>query len=276
MSNTYQIFLISDSTGETLDRIFLSLKAQFQNIDYKVNSYSFTRTENQILKILDLAMKEKNSIILYTIVDNNLAKFLANKSDEMKIPCFGVLGSLILSFSKLFNQKASHEPSGQHALNEEYYNRIEAIQFTMNHDDGNLINDIDKSDIILLGVSRTSKTPTSIYLANKGLKTANIPLVNETSVPVFLKKNPNKFCIIGLTTEAERLVDIRKNRMNSLKETKSQDYTNLEKIKMEISDAKEMFRKYKWPSIDVTRKSVEETAAAVIKIHEIYLNKKNG
>ena len=276
MSNTYQIFLISDSTGETLDRIFLSLKAQFQNIEYKVNSYSFTRTENQVLKILDLAMKEKNSIILYTIVDNNLAKFLANKSDEMRIPCFGVLGSLILSFSKLFNQKASHEPSGQHVLNEEYYNRIEAIQFTMNHDDGNLINDIDKSDIILLGVSRTSKTPTSIYLANKGLKTANIPLVNQSSVPDFLKKNPDKFCVIGLNTEAERLVDIRKNRMNSLKETKNQDYTNLEKIKMEISDAKEMFKKYKWPTIDVTRKSVEETAAAVIKIHEIYLSKKNG
>ena len=276
MSNTYQIFLISDSTGETLDRIFLSLKAQFQNIEYKVNSYSFTRTENQVLKILDLAMKEKNSIILYTIVDNNLAKFLANKSDEMRIPCFGVLGSLILSFSKLFNQKASHEPSGQHVLNEEYYNRIEAIQFTMNHDDGNLINDIDKSDIILLGVSRTSKTPTSIYLANKGLKTANIPLVNQSSVPEFLKKNPDDFCVIGLTTEAERLVDIRKNRMNSFKETKSQDYTNLEKIKMEISDAKEMFKKYKWPTIDVTRKSVEETAAAVIKIHEIYLSKKNG
>ena len=276
MSNTYQIFLISDSTGETLDRIFLSLKAQFQNIEYKVNSYSFTRTENQVLKILDLAMKEKNSIILYTIVDNNLAKFLANKSDEIRIPCFGVLGSLILSFSKLFNQKASHEPSGQHVLNEEYYNRIEAIQFTMNHDDGNLINDIDKSDIILLGVSRTSKTPTSIYLANKGLKTANIPLVNQSSVPEFLKKNPDDFCVIGLTTEAERLVDIRKNRMNSLKETKSQDYTNLEKIKMEISNAKEMFKKYKWPTIDVTRKSVEETAAAVIKIHEIYLSKKNG
>ena len=119
MSNTYQIFLISDSTGETLDRIFLSLKAQFKNIDYKINSYSFTRTENQILKILDLAKSQPNSIILYTIVDNNLAKFLANSCDEKKIPCFGVLGSLILSFSKLFNQKASHEPSGQHVLNEE-------------------------------------------------------------------------------------------------------------------------------------------------------------
>ena len=276
MSNTYQIFLISDSTGETLDRIFLSLKAQFQNIEYKVNSYSFTRTENQILKILDLAKSQPNSIILYTIVDNNLAKFLANNCDEKKIPCFGVLGSLILSFSKLFNQEASHEPSGQYALNEEYYNRIEAIQFTMNHDDGNLLNDVEKSDIILLGVSRTSKTPTSIYLANKGYKTTNIPLVNHNSLPDNLKKNPEAFCVIGLTSEAERLADIRKNRINSLKETKSQDYTNLEIIRKEVDDAKATFKKYKWPTIDVTRKSVEETAASVIKIHEIYLSKKNG
>ena len=276
MTNSYQIFLISDSTGETLDRIFLSLKAQFKNIEYKVNSYSFTRTENQILKIIDLTSKEPNPIILYTIVDNNLAKYLANKCNEKKIPCFGVLGSLILSFSKLFNQKASHEPSGQHALNEEYYDRIEAIQYTMNHDDGNLLNDIGKSDIILLGVSRTSKTPTSIYLANKGFKTANIPLVNQKSIPDILKKEPQNFCVIGLTTEAERLVDIRKNRMNSLKETKSQDYTDLEKIKKEVQDAKELFKKYSWPSIDVTRKSVEETAASIIKIHEIYISKKNG
>ena len=276
MGNIYQIYLISDSTGETLDRIFLSLKAQFANIEYKVNSYSFTRTENQISKILDIAIKEKNSIILYTIVDNNLAKFLANKCDEKKIPCFGVLGNLILNFSKLFNQKASHEPSGQHVLNEEYYNRIEAIQFTMNHDDGNLLNDISKSDIILLGVSRTSKTPTSIYLANKGFKTANIPLVNQSSIPEEIKANPQKFCVVGLTTEAERLVDIRKNRMNSLKETNNQDYTNLENIKKEVQEAKKLFQKYKWPAIDVTRKSVEETAASVIKIHEIFLSKING
>ena len=276
MANTYQIFLISDSTGETLDRIFLSLKAQFKNIDYKVNSYSFTRTENQIHKILDLAIKEENSIILYTIVDNNLAKFLANTCDKKKIPCFGVLGSLILNFSKLFNQKASHEPSGQHALNDEYYDRIEAIQFTMNHDDGNLLNDVEKSDIILLGVSRTSKTPTSIYLANKGFKTANIPLVNKNSIPKNLKENPQNFCIIGLTTEAERLADVRKNRINSLKDKKNQDYTNLDKIKKEVEEAKNTFKKYKWPTIDVTRKSVEETAASIIKIYEIFSNKKNG
>ena len=272
MNNTYQIYLISDSTGETLDRIFLALKAQFLNIDYKVHSYSFTRTENQILKILEDAKKKPNAIILYTIVDNSLAKYLANASEEKNIPCFGVLGNLILNFSKILNQKATHEPSGQHILNEEYYDRIEAIQFTMNHDDGNLINEIEKSDIILVGVSRTSKTPTSIYLANKGFKTSNIPLVNENSLPEKLKENPKLSCVVGLSTEPERLADLRKNRMNSLRETENINYTNLENIKKEVLDAKKTFQKYKWPLIDVTRKSVEETAASIIKIHEIYLN----
>ena len=272
MSNTYQIYLISDSTGETLDRIFLALKAQFSNIEYKINSFSFTRTENQILKILENADKNTHSIILYTIVDDNLAKYLTDSSNKKKIPCFSVLGNLILNFSKILNQKASHEPSGQHVLNEEYYERIEAIQFTMNHDDGNLVNDIEKSDIILVGVSRTSKTPTSIYLANKGFKTSNIPLVNENSLPKQLKENPQVTCVVGLNTEPERLVDLRKNRMNSLKETENKNYTNIEDIKKEILDAKKTFQKYKWPTIDVTRKSVEETAASVIKIHEIYLN----
>ncbi|MDC0167013.1 kinase/pyrophosphorylase [Candidatus Pelagibacter sp.] len=272
MSNTYQIYLISDSTGETLERIFLALKAQFKNIEYKIHSYSFTRTENQILKILEDAQIKDNSIILYTIVDNNLAKYLANTSDKKKIPCFGVLGNLILNFSKILNQKASHEPSGQHILNDEYYDRIEAIQFTMNHDDGNLTNEIDKSDIILVGVSRTSKTPTSIYLANKGFKTSNIPLVNENSLPEKLKRNPQFTCVVGLSTEPERLADLRKNRMNSLKETDNTNYTNLEDIKDEVMKAKKTFKKYKWPVIDVTRKSVEETAASIIKIHEIYSN----
>ncbi len=272
MSNTYQIYLISDSTGETLDRIFLALKAQFLNIEYNVHSYSFTRTENQILKILEDAKKNENSIILYTIVDNNLAKYLANVSQDKKIPCFGILGNLILNFSKILNQKATHEPSGQHILNEEYYDRIEAIQFTMNHDDGNLINEVDKSDIILVGVSRTSKTPTSIYLANKGFKTSNIPLINENSLPEILKQNPKMTCVVGLSTEPQRLADLRKNRMNSLKERENIKYTDLENIKEEVLNAKRTFQKYKWPLIDVTRKSVEETAASIIKIHEIYLN----
>ena len=270
MNNSYQIYLISDATGETLDRIFIAIKAQFKNIDYKIHTFSFTRTENQILKILENAEKEKNSIILYSIVDSNLAKSLAEISDNKRIPCFDVLGDLILSFSKLLNQKASNQPSGQYALNDEYYKRIEAIQFTMNHDDGNLVKEIKKSDIILLGVSRTSKTPTAIYLANKGFKTSNIPLINDNSIPNVLKENPKLSCVVGLNTEPERLVEIRKNRMNSLKENTNKLYTDLDQIKKEVDMAKNTFKKYKWPAIDVTRKSVEETAASVIKIYEIY------
>jgi len=269
MNKTYEIYLISDSTGETLDRIFLALQAQFSNFKYKSHQYAFTRTENQILKILETCKRKKNSIILYTIVDTKLVNFLALISEREKIPCFGVLGDLILSFSKLFNQKASRIPSGQHVMNEEYYERIEAIQFSMNHDDGNLINDIKKSDIILLGVSRTSKTPTSIYLANRGYKTSNIPLVNKNSLPYILKKKPKLACVVGLTTEPERLVDIRRNRMTALKETETTTYTDYEKIAKEVEEAKKLFKKYNWPTVDVTRKSVEETAASIIKIYEI-------
>ncbi len=268
MKNTHQIYLISDSTGETLDRIFMALKAQFNNFDYELNQFSFTRTENQITTILKEAKKKESPIILYTVVNSSLAKFLAQTSNEMAIPCFGVLGDLILNFSKILNEKATHKPSGQHVLDEEYYKRIEAIQFTMNHDDGNQTENIMESDIILIGVSRTSKTPTSIYLANKGLKTSNIPLVNDMNIPLDVI-NSKKLCVVGLITEAERLFDIRRNRLNSLKENEASEYTDIEKIRDEVEKSKKIFKKNKWPIIDVTRKSVEETAASIIKIFEI-------
>ena len=273
MSNTYQIYLISDSTGETLDRIFTAIKAQFKNINYKIHTYSFTRTKNQILKILSDAEKYSNSIILYSIVDNELAKFLGNTSSEKKIPCFGVLGDLILSFSKLLNQKATHKPSAQHVLDEDYYKRIEAIQFTMTHDDGKKNEDVEKADIILLGVSRTSKTPTSIYLANRGFKTLNIPLVLDQKIPDFLKTNNDRLCVIGLTADPERLAEIRKTRANTNNNIDLKLYTDVEKIKEEVDSSKTMFKKFNWPMIDVTRRSVEETAASIIKIYEIKKNK---
>ena len=273
MINTYNIYLISDSTGETLERIFLAIKAQFKNFDYKTHYYSFTRTENQISKILEASGKNSNSIVLYTIVDNKLAKHLSDECNKKNIPCFGILGDLIISFSNLLDQKALNVPSRQHIMDDEYYKKIEAIQFTMNHDDGNSVDDIEKSDIILLGVSRTSKTPTSIYLANKGMKISNIPLVNENSVPDLLKKNPQKKCVVGLTAEPDRLVDLRKNRMQSIKDNENTEYTNLDKVQKEMDEARKLFQKYKWPSIDVTRKSVEETAASVLKIHDIFNQK---
>ena len=269
MKNTHEIFLISDSTGETIDRIFTALKAQFKDFSYKTQQFSFTRTENQISEILKEAKTKKNIIILYTLVDQKLALFLSELSKKNSIPCFGVLGELIENFSKILNKQSLNIPSRQHKLNEEYYERVEAIQFTMRHDDGNDVKDIEESDIILLGVSRTSKTPTSIYLANRGYKTSNIPLVNENSIPEKIKKNKKKICVVGLTTDPERLIDLRKNRLRSLKENEKTDYTNLKKISEEVKAARKTFKKYKWPVIDVTRKSVEETAASIIKIHEI-------
>ena len=272
MNEKYNVYLVSDSTGETLDRIFLSLQSQFKNFKYEKKEFFFVRTEQQVDKIINTGSKGDNPIILYTIVETKLAKYLSKKSEQANIPCFGVLGSLILAFSKLLNQKAIHKPSAQHVLDEDYYKRIEAIQFTMSHDDGKITEDLSKSDVILLGVSRTSKTPTSIYLANRGFKTTNIPLVPNQEIPNELKDKDFKSCVIGLFADPERLSDIRRNRVALMQENRSSNYTDIESIKQEVEESKSLFKKFNWPTIDVTRKSVEETAASIIKIHEIYLN----
>ncbi len=273
MNKIYQVYQVSDSTGETLDRIFLAIKAQFSNFDCKTIHYSFTRTENQIDKIISKSKTERNIIILYTIVDDNLAKYLTKETKKNNIPCFEVLGNLIADFSKLLNQEASRKPSGQHILDKEYYKRIEAVRFTMSHDDGKIISDLDKSDVILVGISRTSKTPTSIYLANRGYKVSNIPIVPNKNIPPQLIENPKKICIIGFVCDAMRLLDVRRNRIHSMQEDRVGDYTSEKEILNELENSKKMFKKYNWPVIDVTRKSVEETAASIIKILDI-LNSK--
>ena len=272
MNEKYNVYLVSDSTGETLDRIFLSLKSQFANFTYEKKEYAFVRTEQQIDKIIKECTDLENAIILYTIVESKLAKYIAGQSQKNNVPCFGILGNLILSFSKLLNQKAIHKPSAQHVLDEDYYKRIEAIQFTMSHDDGKKVDDVNNADVILLGVSRTSKTPTSIYLANRGYKTINIPLVLNQNMPEGLNQN-TKACIVGLVADPERLADIRRNRVAIMKDHNLKEYTNLEFIKKEINDSKNLFKKNNWPIIDVTRRSVEETAASILKIIEIKKNK---
>ena len=268
MNEKYNVYLVSDSTGETLDRIFLSLKSQFANFEYEKKEFAFVRTEQQIDKIIKECNQIKNSLILYTIVETRLAKYLSNKSDKSDVPCFGILGNLILSFSKLLNQKAIHKPSAQHVLDDDYYKRIEAIQYTMAHDDGKKVDDVNDADVILLGVSRTSKTPTSIYLANRGYKTVNVPLVLDHKIPEGLEGN-KKSCIVGLIADPERLADIRRNRVAIMNDRSLKDYTNLDFIKSEVERSKKLFKKNNWPIIDVTRRSVEETAASILKIIEI-------
>ena len=227
MNEKYNVYLVSDSTGETLDRIFLSLKSQFANFEYEKKEFAFVRTEQQIDKIINECNKVENSLILYTIVETKLAKYIASRSEKNKVPCFGILGNLILSFSKLLNQKAIHKPSAQHVLDEDYYKRIEAIQFTMSHDDGKKVDDLKNADVILLGVSRTSKTPTSIYLANRGYKTINIPLVLNQQLPEDLLSN-KKACVIGLIADPERLADIRRNRVAIMNDHKLKEYTDID------------------------------------------------
>ena len=273
MNKIYQIYQVSDSTGETLDRIFLAIKAQFSNFNCKTIHYSFTRTKNQVDKIISQSKIEKNIIILYTIVDNKLAKYLADETKKNNTPCFDIFSSLISDFSKLLKQEANRKPSGQHTLDEEYYKRIEAVQFTMSHDDGKITSDLDKSDVILVGISRTSKTPTSIYLANRGYKVANIPFIPNKDMPSQLIEGSKKTCVIGLVCDATRLLDVRRNRIQSMHEDRPGNYTNEKEILIELENSKKIFKKYNWPIIDVTRKSVEETAASIIKILDI-LNSK--
>ena len=273
MNKIYQIYQVSDSTGETLDRIFLAIKAQFSNFNCKTIHYSFTRTKNQVDKIISQSKIEKNIIILYTIVDKKLAKYLANETKKNNTPCFEILGNLISDFSKLLKQEANRKPSGQHTLDEEYYKRIEAVQFTMSHDDGKITSDLNKSDVVLVGISRTSKTPTSIYLANRGYKVANIPFIPNKDMPSQLIEGSKKTCVIGLVCDATRLLDVRRNRIQSMHEDRPGNYTNEKEILIELENSKKIFKKYNWPIIDVTRKSVEETAASIIKILDI-LNSK--
>ena len=269
MNKVYQVYQVSDSTGEALDRIFLAIKAQFLDFECKTIHYSFTRTENQIDKIISKCKEEKNVIVLYTIIDKSLSKSLSVKCKENNIPSFEILGNIISDFSKLLKKEPIRKPGGQHVLDEEYYKRIEAVQFTISHDDGKIISDLEKSDVVLVGISRTSKTPTSIYLANRGYKVANIPIIPNKNIPNKLIENSKNICVIGLVCDPTRLSDVRRNRVQSMHEDRPGDYINEEAILNELDNSKKLFKKYNWPIIDVTRKSVEETAASIIKILDI-------
>ena len=268
MNRKYNIFLVSDSTGETLDRIFLALKAQFENFNNTLHHFSFVRTEAQIKTLLEKCQKLGNPIILYTLVEIPITSILLAETKKNNIPCFGVLDYLIPKFEDILNKRANHKPSGQHILNKEYYKKISAMQFSIEHDDGQKLESILESDIIILGISRTSKTPTTIYLANKGFKSSNIPIIPNQKISEEILKN-KKVTIVGLLADPERLVDIRKNRLSTLSEDKHTSYVDLEKIKGEIEESRKIFKTNNIPIIDVSRKSVEEIAASIIKIHEI-------
>ena len=221
------------------------------------------RSEKQLLKIIE-EIKNKKGPVIYTLIDKKLRKILERGCKKIGVPIIPVLDPVVEAMENYFKYElAIDEPGRQHSLSHGYFDRIGAMQYTLAHDDGQLSNDLEEADIILVGVSRTSKTPTSMYLANRGIRTANVPMVPHVSLPqnLFL----SKALIIGLTTSPERLVQIRKSRLTSVGENRKTNYIEEDTIKEEVLMAKRLFLKNKWPVIDVTRKSIEETAAAVLE-----------
>lgn len=261
----FHIHLVSDSTGETLLTVSRAVAVQYEGISAIEHIYPLVRSRAQLQKAL-ADIESAPGIVLYTLVDRDLADLLEETCRNNGTPFLSVLSPVHALLQSYLGAVATGRSGAQHVLNADYFKRIEAMNFTLMHDDGHLPSDIEQADIILLGVSRTSKTPTSIYLANRGLKTVNIPLVLNVPLPeaVIDAKRP---LVIGLVATPERIVQIRQNRLLSLNSSEHTDYIDKNIVTEEILDSRKLFARYKWPVIDVTRRSIEETAAAIIEHH---------
>jgi regulator of PEP synthase PpsR (kinase-PPPase family) len=259
------LHLLSDSTGETLDMVASACLAQFENVEAHRHFWPMVRSEGHLDRVLDDIAK-KPGLVLYTLVNPAIRRDLERKCRQRKIHAVPVLDPVIDALAALSGEQAQGRAGRQHALDAAYFARVDAIQFTIAHDDGVGTENWEEADIILAGVSRTSKTPTSIYLANRGYKVANIPLVPESPPPanLFGLKHP---MVVGLTTNPERLIQIRRNRLISLNQAPETDYVDVEAVNAELAFARRMFADHGWPVIDVTRRSIEETAIAIVRLY---------
>jgi regulator of PEP synthase PpsR (kinase-PPPase family) len=265
MSQRFHLHLLSDSTGETLENIVKAALAQFDGAENVVKHFwPMVRSESHLDRILtDVAANP--GLVLFTLVNRDTRRKLENRCRVLGLPAVAALDAVSDAMSNMLGQEAKARPGRQHVMDAAYFERVEAIQFTIAHDDGINAQNWEEADIVLAGVSRTSKTPTSIYLANRGYKTANIPIVPESPPPpiLFQLKHP---MVIGLVTSAERLIQVRRNRLLSLNQSPDTDYVNEEKVRAEVAHARRMFADNGWPVLDVTRRSIEESAAAIINL----------
>jgi [pyruvate, water dikinase]-phosphate phosphotransferase / [pyruvate, water dikinase] kinase len=265
MPDRIHLHLLSDSTGETLENIAKAALAQFDDIDVIKHFWPMVRSESHLDRILvDIAAHP--GLVLFTLVNQVMRTKLEERCMALGLPAVAALDTVTAALQGVLGQQAKARPGRQHALDEAYFARVDAIQFTIAHDDGLNHQNWEEADIVLAGVSRTSKTPTSIYLANRGYKTANIPIVPESPPPdaLYRLKNP---MVVGLVTSADRLVQVRRNRLLSLNQAPDTDYVDEDKVKAEIAYARRMFADNGWPVIDVTRRSIEESAAAIINLY---------
>ena len=259
------LHLLSDSTGETLEMIAKAALAQFDDADVIRHFWPMVRSQAHLDRILE-ELGSNPGLVIFTLVNTEIREVLENRCRQLSLPAVDALDAVTGALASQLGQEAKGRPGRQHQMDEAYFDRVEAIQFTIAHDDGVGSEDWEQADIVLAGVSRSSKTPTSIYLANRGYKTANIPLVVESPPPksLFGLKHP---LVVGLTTAPDRLIQIRRHRLLSLNEQDQTDYVDQDRVQDEVRFARRMFAENGWPVIDVTRRSIEETAAAVIRFH---------
>jgi [pyruvate, water dikinase]-phosphate phosphotransferase / [pyruvate, water dikinase] kinase len=261
----FHLHLISDSTGETLITVARAAAAQYSKMMPVEHVHPLVRTQKQVDRVL-AEIEETPGIVLYTLLQENLAARIEEKCRSLGLPCLSILGPVLHLFQAYLGAESTHKVGAQHTLNAEYFRRIDALNYTMMHDDGQQADDLEEADVLLIGVSRTSKTPTSIYLANRGVRTANIPLVPGVPLPpgIEMLKRP---LVVGLYATPERIVQIRQNRLLGLKAHRDDDkYIDQQSVAEEVSTSRRLCAKHNWPLIDVTRRSIEETAAAVIAL----------
>ena len=260
----FHIHLVSDSTGETLNAMARAVCARFDDVLPIEHIYSLVRSERQLERVLH-EVAGAPGVVLHTIVDKELRAALEQGCRELEMTCVAALDPLVAALARYLGASLSTRVGAQHALDNDYFNRMDALSYAIGHDDGHGTQDLEAADVVLVGVSRTSKTPTSIYLAHRGVRAANVPLVPGAEPPAALF-NLKRAVVVGLTVSPDRLIQIRRNRLLNLREERESSYIDIDSVRAEIVRARRMFESYGWPVIDVTRRSVEETAAAIINV----------
>src|ERR1700694_2085031 len=261
----FHLHLISDSTGETLNTVARAAAAQYATLSPIEHIYPLVRTQKQLERVLS-EIDQAPGIVLYTLLERDLAEALEGKCRALGLPYLSILGPVLQLFQSYLGTESRPRVGAQHTLNAEYFKRIDALNYNMLHDDGHHTHDLEQADVVLVGVSRTSKTPTSIYLANRGVKTGNVPLVPGVPLAPQVEKLTRPL-VVGLYASPERIVQIRENRLLGLKAHRDDDrYIDKAAVAEEVAFSRRLCAKYEWPSIDVTRRSIEETAAAVLKL----------
>jgi len=264
MAREYHLHLISDATGETLNTVAKAVCAQFDGVTAREHIYSLVRSDRQLRRAVE-HIGANPGIVFFTLVNQVLRQVLEAECARLGVPCVSILDRAVETMGKFLGAEETHRPGGQHEMDSRYLERVEALNFAIQHDDGQNLPTLADADVILVGVSRSSKTPTCIYLAIRGVRAANIPVVPGVDLPehLFALKKP---LFVGLWLTAERLLQIRRNRLMTMGETKSSDYVDEDAIRGEIALTRRMFERYEWPTIDVSRRSIEETAAAILNL----------